>query len=94
MGTKFPSLLGLTNLILLVSSTILMYLGSALTTFYLLDSLDFISVWFAVVPNIMVALGVSCFVVAIYGGFVAANANRSGNDQLIGIARMSCQYAG
>ena len=76
MGTQFPTLLGLANLILLVSSTILMYLGSALITFYLLDSLDFISVWFSVVPNIMVALGISCFVVAIYGCYVAANANR------------------
>ena len=76
MQTKYPAFLGLTNLILVVASTTLMYLGSALITFYLLESLDFISLWFPVVPRVMIGLGATTFVVALYGCYVAASSSR------------------
>ena len=76
MQSKYPALLALSNVILLVSSTILVYLGSALVTFYLLDRLDFVSVYFAVVPRIMVAIGVATFAVALYGCYGAATSSR------------------
>ncbi len=76
MNSKLPILLGLSNVILLVSSTILIYLGSALVTFYLLDHLSFVSVYFAVVPRIMIAGGVATFIVALYGCYVAGSASR------------------
>ena len=76
MRTKLPALLGLSNVVLLVSSTALVYLGSSLITFYLLDKLDFVSAYFSAAPWAMVATGAATFVIALYGCFAAAGSSR------------------
>ena len=76
MQSKYPVLLGLLNLVLLIASTTLMYLGGSLINFYLLDKFDFVSVWFRVVPNVIVGLGVASFIVSLFGCFVALNDKR------------------
>lgn len=76
MASQYPGLLGLANIILLIASTSLMYLGAALTNFYLLDKLDFISVYFSVVPHIMIGTGVASFFTALIGCFVAVQKSR------------------
>ena len=66
-GSSYPGLLAVSNVILLVASTVLVFLGSALVTFYHLDLLDFISSYFYIVPYIMVGLGVVSFILALFG---------------------------
>lgn len=66
-GSSYPGLLAVANVILLVASTVLVFLGSALVTFYHLDKLDFISPYFYIVPYIMVGLGVVSFLLALFG---------------------------
>jgi hypothetical protein len=75
-SSSYPGLLAITNVILLIASTILIFLGSALITFYQLDKLGFISPYFYIVPYIMVGLGIFSFVLALYGLIVAAAASR------------------
>ena len=65
--SQYPGLLAISNVILLIASTILMYLGASLVTFYHLDKLDFVSRYFSIVPYCMICLGVGSFIVALYG---------------------------
>lgn len=75
-SSGYTGLLALINVILLVASTSLLYLGASLFAFYLLDRVDFVSAWFSYVPYSMVVLGVGNFVVAVYGCIVAGTQSR------------------
>ena len=66
-SSSYPGLLAVANVILMVASTVLVFLGAALVTFYHLDKLDFISPYFYIVPYIMVGLGVVSFLLALFG---------------------------
>lgn len=66
MGVYGPALV-VTNLILLVTSTILIFLGSVLVHFYHLPTISFVNALFAVVPNLMVGVGVVLLMVSMVG---------------------------
>ena len=76
MESRYPALLGVCNLILLVASTTLMYLGASLINFYLLDKFDFLSQWFSAVPYLIIGLGIASFIVAVYGFYVSVSDSR------------------
>ncbi len=80
MKTNYPGLLVVANVLLLIASTVLMYLGASLLAFYQLDKMDFVSTWFRVVPHMVLALGVGSFVVAIVGVAVTASASSAAMD--------------
>lgn len=75
-SSSYPGLLALANVVLLVASSILLFLGVSLVTFYKLDMLDFVASWFYVVPYLMMVLGSGCFIVALYGSVVGALGSR------------------
>jgi len=75
-GSSYPGLLAVLNVILLVASTVLVFLGTALITFYHLDKLDFISPYFSVTPYIVVGLGVVSFLLALFGIVVGCSESR------------------
>jgi len=66
MGVYGPALV-VTNLILLITSTILIFLGSVLVHFYHLPTISFVNALFSVVPNLMVGVGVVLLVVSMLG---------------------------
>lgn len=72
-----PAIAGV-NLILLISSTILIYLGSVLVNFYLLPTLDFVTSNFSSVPNLMLAVGTLGLLAGLLGIIVGAVASRIG----------------
>jgi hypothetical protein len=79
MGNKrssFPGLLAMCNLILLIASTILIFLGSALVIFYHLDKLNFVNTYFTIVPYTMIGLGVASFVTSLFGAAIAVSDSR------------------
>jgi len=77
MGVYQPLLCGI-NLLLLCSSTALIYLGSILINFYLLPSLFLFSSNFSTVPHLIITLGVFLFFFSIVGFVAAAAKSRPG----------------
>jgi len=75
MGVYGPAI-AVVNLLLLVSSTVLVYLGSVLTNFYLLPTIDFVSLNFSAVPNLMLAVGGLGFFGGLMGVVAGAMASR------------------
>ncbi|TRY70348.1 hypothetical protein TCAL_02439 [Tigriopus californicus] len=76
MRNYYPGLLVTFNVVLLLTSSIMLYLGISLVAYYKLDSLDFVSQWFWMVPYIMIILGLGVFVVALYGCAVGLTESR------------------
>jgi len=77
MGVYGPLIAGV-NLVLLISSTVLIYLGSVLIHFYLLPNLYFVTSNFSAVPNLMLAVGVMGLMAGLVGITVGATASRGG----------------
>lgn len=77
MGVYGPAIAGI-NLIILISSTVLIYFGNILINFYLIDSLDFVSSNFSALPNLMLAVGVLGLLGGIFGVVVGATSHRAG----------------
>jgi len=77
MGVYGPAIAGV-NLLLLISSTVLIYLGNVLITFYLIPTLDIVSSTFSSAPNLMLAVGALGLFIGILGVVVGATANRVG----------------
>lgn len=72
-GSRYPLVLGAFNVVLLISSTLLLFLGASLLTFYHLQTLSFISTYFSAVPYFMVATGIGMFIITLYGLIVAGS---------------------
>jgi len=70
MGVYQPVLCVL-NMVLLISSTAMLYLGSILVNFYLLPNLDLVTANFAVVPYLILVIG-SCLLIFSFVGVLAA----------------------
>jgi len=77
MGAYLPILLAL-NLVLLISSTAMLYLGSILVNFYLLPSLSLVSSHFATVPYLILVIGIALLVISIFGFIAAGSKSRIG----------------
>lgn len=75
-ATKYQKYLNLSNVFLLITSTILIFTAIILMKFYHIDKLDFWSAYFWVVPIYMVILGVYTFLVCIFGFVISGSENR------------------
>lgn len=77
MGVYGPAIAGV-NLVLLISSTVLIYLGNVLITFYLLPTLNFVDESFSAAPSLMLVVGTLGLFIGCLGVVVGATANRTG----------------
>lgn len=73
---KYQKFLNLSNVFLLITSTILIFSAIILMKFYHIDKLDFWSAYFYVVPIFMITLGVYTFLVCIYGFLISGSESR------------------
>ena len=75
-ATKYQKYLNLSNVFLLITSTILIFTTVILMKFYHVDKLDFWSVYCWLVPVFMITLGVYTFLVCIFGFVISGSENR------------------
>ena len=75
-ATKYQKYLNLSNVFLLITSTILIFTAVILMKFYHVDKLDFWSYYFWLVPIYMICLGVYTFMVCVFGFVTSAQDNR------------------
>lgn len=75
MGVYQPILCVL-NLILLISSTAMLYLGSIMVNFYLLPSLSLVTVNFAVVPYLILIIGAALLLFSFVGALAAVSKSK------------------
>ena len=75
-ATRYQKYLNLSNVFLLITSTILIFTAVILMKFYHVDKLDFWSVYCWLVPVFMITLGVYTFLVCIFGFFTSGSENR------------------
>jgi len=76
-ATKYQKYLNLSNVFLLITSTILIFTAVVLMKFYHVDKLDFWSIYFWLVPIYMICLGVFTFLVCIFGFVISQSENRA-----------------
>ncbi|XP_040563484.1 CD63 antigen [Lepeophtheirus salmonis] len=74
--TQYQNFLNLSNVFLLITSTILIFSAIILIKFYYIDKLDFWSSVFWITPTLMIVLGVYTFCVCIYGFLISGSENR------------------
>jgi hypothetical protein len=74
--TRYQKWLNLSNVFLLVTSTLIIFTAAVLIKFYHLTKLDFWSVYFSILPNYTVALGVFTFLVSCFGFAVSGSEKR------------------
>ncbi len=74
--TKYQKFLNLSNVFLLITSTILIFSAVILMKFYHLDKLNFWSSYFSIVPILMIVLGLYTFLVCVYGFAISHSENR------------------
>lgn len=70
-ASKYQGLLNLSNVFLLIASTILVFSAVILIKFYHLDKLNFWSSYFTIVPYLMISLGIFTFLVCVLGFLIA-----------------------
>jgi len=75
-ATRYQKYLNLSNVFLLITSTILIFTAVILMKFYHVDKLDFWSVYCWLVPVFMITLGVYTFLVCIFGFFTSGSENQ------------------
>lgn len=75
-ATKYQKYLNLSNVFLLITSTILIFTAIVLMKFYHVDKLDFWSAYFKVVPTYMITLGVYTFLVTFFGFAISGSEKR------------------
>jgi hypothetical protein len=75
-ATQYQKYLNLSNVFLLITSTILIFSAIILIKFYHIDKLAFWSSYFSIVPMLMIILGVYTFLVCIYGFAISHSENR------------------
>lgn len=73
----YQKFLNMSNVLLLIVSTILIFSAIILMKFYATQKLAFWSPYFAVVPNYMIVLGVFTFVICVFGFIISAYENRA-----------------
>jgi hypothetical protein len=78
--TKYQKFLNVSNVILLITSTILIFTAIVLMKFYHITKLDFWSPLFAVVPPYIISLGIYTFIVSFFGFTI------SGSDRKVLVA--------
>jgi hypothetical protein len=76
-ATKYQKFLNLSNVFLLITSTILIFSAVILIKFYHIDKLHFWSSFFTIVPILMIVLGIYTFLVCIYGFAISHSENRA-----------------
>eukprot|EP00088_Acartia_fossae_P006473 TRINITY_DN12977_c2_g2_i2.p1 TRINITY_DN12977_c2_g2~~TRINITY_DN12977_c2_g2_i2.p1 ORF type:complete len:316 (+),score=51.26 TRINITY_DN12977_c2_g2_i2:49-948(+) len=75
-STKYQRFLNISNVFLLITSTILVFSSIVLIKFYHISKLDFWSMWFYINPMLMIALGLYTFAVCVYGFLISNQENR------------------
>lgn len=70
-ATKYQRFLNLSNVFLLTTSTILLFSAAVLIKFYHITKLDFWSVYFVVVPVLMILLGIFTFLTCVFGFLIS-----------------------
>lgn len=75
-ATKYQKFLNLSNVFLLITSTILIFTAIVLMKFYHVDKLDFWSAYFGIVPTYMIILGVYTFCVCFFGFAISGSEKR------------------
>jgi len=75
-ATRYQKYLNLSNVFLLITSTILIFTAVILMKFYHVDKLDFWSVYCWLAPVFMIVLGVYTFLVCIFGFVISGSENR------------------
>jgi len=75
-STKYQRFLNISNVFLLITSTILIFSSIVLIKFYHISKLDFWSQWFYINPMLMIALGLYTFLVCVYGFLISNQENR------------------
>lgn len=75
-STKYQRFLNLTNVFMLIVSTILLFTSGVLITFYHLTKLEFWSWYFYACPMCMLALGLYTFSVSVYGFLISSQESR------------------
>lgn len=75
-ATKYQKLLNLSNVFLLITSTVLIFSSIILMKFYHLMKLDFWSDFFWITPALMMGLGLYTFLICIYGILISGSENR------------------
>jgi len=75
-STKYQKFLNISNVFLLIVSTILLFSSGILMTFYHLTKLHYWSWYFYACPICMLVLGVYTFAVCVYGFIISAYENR------------------
>jgi len=83
-STKYQRFLNLSNVFMLIVSTMLVYTSSNLIGFYHLTKLDFWSWHFYACPICMLALGLYTFAVSVYG-FLISNQESRGLISLVAV---------
>jgi len=83
-STKYQRFLNLSNVFMLIVSTILLFTSGILIGFYHLSKLDFWSWYFYACPMCMLALGAYTFAVSVYG-FLISNQESRGLLSLVAI---------
>ena len=75
--TKYQKFLNVSNVFLLITSTILIFSAAILIKFYHLSKLDFWSTYFWMVPYLMIVLGTYTFLVTVFGFLISGSENRA-----------------
>jgi len=75
-STRYQRFLNLSNVFLLIVSTILLFSSAVLINFYHLTKLYFWSWYFYACPMCMLALGLYTFAVSVYGFLISNNESR------------------
>jgi len=83
-STKYQRFLNLSNVFMLIVSTVLLFTSGILIGFYHLTKLDFWSWYFYACPMCMLALGLYTFAVSVYG-FLISNKESRGLLSLVAI---------
>lgn len=64
---KYQKWLGIINVFILLSSLFLIFYGAILKLYYHMDTLDFVSVYFQLLPILLVAIGILTFILSAVG---------------------------
>jgi len=75
-STKYQRFLNLSNVFLMITSIILLFLSAVLIMFYHLMKMDFWSWHFYACPLTMMTLGIYTFLVSVYGFLISNNESR------------------
>ena len=75
-SSQYQKYITLSSVILIITSTILIFTAVTLMKFYHLDKLGFWSSYFEFVPYYMLILGVYSFLLGLFGAFVSGSGSK------------------